>query len=146
MQKAAPAVLVTPRGLAETQEGGPNVEKSGEALLIVSDPCYPKAVARATEAADSASEPVQAAIEAAVTMAEVNLEGARAALWRLQADWETLAIMEERLGGEPIQAALRIGAAIHLARAELSSPTPQLHRLLPEMMEWLGRRELSAAD
>jgi hypothetical protein len=123
------------------------VKESREALLIVPDACYPKAVARATEAADSSSEPVQAAIEAAVTMAEVDPEGARMALWRLQTDWETLAMMEERLGGEPTQAALRLGAAIQLARAELASPTPQLRdRLIPEMMEWLGRRELSPAE
>jgi hypothetical protein len=120
--------------------------ESREALLIVSDACYPNAVARATEAADRSSEPVRAAIEAAVTMAEIDLEGARAALWRLQTDWETLALIEAGLGGEPTQAALGIGAAIHLARAELASPTPQLRRLLPEMMEWLGRRQLSAAD
>jgi hypothetical protein len=116
------------------------------ALLVVPDACYPSAVARATEAADSSSEPVQAAIEAAVKMAEVDPEGARMALWRLQTDWETLEIMEERLGGEPTLAALRIGAAIQLARAELASPAPQLWRLMPEMLEWLGRRELSAAD
>jgi hypothetical protein len=122
------------------------VEESREALLIVPNAGYPNAVARATAAADSSSEPVQAAIEAAMAMAEVNLEGARAALWRLQRDWETLALMEERLDGEPVQAVLRIGAAIHLARAGLASPTPQLHRLLPEVMEWLGRRQLSAAD
>ncbi|HET6999289.1 MAG TPA: hypothetical protein VFI03_11940 [Solirubrobacterales bacterium] len=117
-----------------------------EALLIVPDTCYPNAVARATEAADHSSEPVRAALEAAVEMAEVDLEGARIALWRLQTDWETLSVMEERLGGEPTQAALRIGAVIHLARVELSSPTPELRRLLPELMEWLGRRELSTAD
>ena len=122
------------------------MSESRETLLAVPDTCYPRAVARATEAADSSSEPVRAAIEAAVAMAEVDPEGARAALWRLQADWETLALMEERLGGEPTQAALKIGAAIQMARAELASPSPQLRRLLPEMMEWLGRRELSAAE
>jgi hypothetical protein len=79
-------------------------------------------------------------------MAEVDPEGARLALWRLQTDWETLALIEAGLGGEPTQAALKIGAAIQLARAELASPTPQLRRLLPEMMEWLGRRKLSAAE
>jgi hypothetical protein len=117
-----------------------------ETLLIVRDVCYPNAVARATDAADRSSEPVQAAIEAAVEMAEVDPEGARAALWRLQTDWETLNIMEERLGGEPTQAALRIGGAIHLARAELASPAPQLRRLLLELTEWFGGRQLSAAD
>ena len=117
-----------------------------EALLTAADACYPRAVARATAAADRATEPVQAAVETVVEMAELDPEGARMALWRLQTDWETLQRMEERLGGEPTQAALRIGGAIQLARAELASPTPQLDRLLPEMMEWLGRRELSAAD
>ncbi|HEV7482325.1 MAG TPA: hypothetical protein VGO13_04430 [Solirubrobacterales bacterium] len=123
------------------------MRKSREALLIVSDACYPNAVARATAAADSSSEPVLAAVEAVVTMAEVDPEGTRMGLWRLQTDWETLALMEERLGGEPTQAALKIGAAIQLARAELASPSPQLRqRLIPEMMEWLGRRQLSTAE
>jgi hypothetical protein len=122
------------------------MEKSRAALLVVADAYYPDAVARATEAADRASEPVQAAIEAALAMAEVDPEGARLALWRLQTDWETLALIEAGLGGEPTQAALKIGAAIQLARAELASPTPQLHRLLPEMMEWLGRRQLSPVE
>jgi hypothetical protein len=122
------------------------MRKSREALLIVPDRFYSNAVARAAAAADSSSDPILAAIEAAVTMAEVDQEGARVALWRLQTDWETLAAMERRLGGEPTQAALKIGAAIQLARAELASPSPQLRqRLIPEIMEWLGRRELSAA-
>jgi hypothetical protein len=122
------------------------VEESREAPLMVADAYYPDAVARATQAADRSSEPVQAAIEAAVAMAEVDPEGARLALWQLQTDWETLALMEAALGGEPTQAALKIGAAIQLARAELASPTPQLRRLLPEMMEWLGLRKLSTAE
>jgi hypothetical protein len=119
------------------------VNESREALLIVPDVCYPDAVARAFEAADHSSEPVLAGVEAVVAMAELNPEGARAALWRLQTDWKTLKRLEEHVGGEPTQAALRIGAAIHLARAELASPAPQLRRRLPELMEWLGRRELS---
>jgi hypothetical protein len=121
--------------------------ESREPLLIVSDVCYPNAVARATAAADGSSEPVLAAVEAVVTMAEVDPEATREGLWRLQADWKTLALMEERLGGEPTQAALRIGAAIHLARARLASPSPRLReRLVPEIMEWLGSRELSTAE
>ena len=59
---------------------------------------------------------------------------------------KTLKRLERGLGGDPTRAALRIGATIHLARAELSSPAPQLRRRLPEMMEWLGRRQLSAAE
>ena len=122
------------------------MQKSREALLIVPDPCYPDAVARIFAAADDAAEPVRAGVEAVVTMAELNPEGARAALWRLQADWMALQCLEEHVGGEPTRAALGIGAAIHLARAELALPQPQLRRRLPELLEWLGRRELSAAE
>jgi hypothetical protein len=122
------------------------VKEAREALLIVPDVCYPDAVARAFEAADHSAEPVRAGVEAVIAMAELNPEGARAALWRLQTDWTTLKRLEERVGGEPTQAALRIGAAIHLARAELASPAPQLRQRLPELLEWLGRRELSTAE
>jgi len=120
--------------------------KSREALLVVPDPCYSDAVAQAMEAADRSTEPVRAGVEAVLKMAELNPEGARAALWRLQTDWKTLERLEEHVGGEPAQATLRIGAAIHLARAELSSPAPQLRQRLPELMEWLGRRQLSTVD
>jgi hypothetical protein len=122
------------------------VRESREALLIAPDVCYPNAVDRAFKAADRSPEPVQAGIEAAIAMAELNPEGARVALWRLQTDWTTLKRLEERLGGEPTQAALRIGAALHLARAELASPAPQLRRRLPELLEWLGRRQLSTVE
>jgi hypothetical protein len=122
------------------------VRESREALLIVPDACYPDAVARVFKAVEHSPEPVRAGAEAMVAMAELNPAGARAALWRLQTDWTTLDRLEERLGGEPTQAALRIGAAIQLARAELASPAPQLRRRLPELMEWLGQRELSAAE
>jgi hypothetical protein len=122
------------------------VEKSREVLLIVSDRCYPDALARVFDRAGRSDEPVRTCVESLVRMAELNPKGARAALWRLQRDWKTLKRLERGLGGDPTQAALRIGATIHLARAELGSPEPQLRRRLPEMMEWLGRRQLSAAD
>jgi hypothetical protein len=121
--------------------------ESREALLTVPDACYPNAVAQAFDAADRSREPVQAGVEAALAMAELNPEGARTALWKLQGDWETLKQLEERLGGEPTQAALRVGAAIHFSRAALAStPAPQLRGRLPELMELLGRRELSTVD
>jgi hypothetical protein len=113
------------------------VAESRETLLVVSEPSYPNAVARALKAADRSSEPVKAGVEAVIEMAEEDPEGARAALWGLQTDWRTLRRLEERVGGNPTLATLRIGAAIHLARAELASPTPQLRRRLPELMEWL---------
>jgi multidrug resistance efflux pump len=111
---------------------------SGEALLAVEDVYYPDALARAFAAADRSPEPVQAGIEAAIEMAELDPHAAVAALWRLQADWKTLARLEEGVGGERTRATMRIGAAIHLARAELSSPTPQLRSRLPELLEWLA--------
>ncbi len=109
-----------------------------ETAAVAVDSCYPDAIARAREAADRASDPVMAAVEMAITLAERNPEGARMALWRLQADWETLKELERGLGSEPTWAALRIGAVIQLARAELASPAPQLRRLLPEILAWLS--------
>jgi hypothetical protein len=117
-----------------------------EALLIVPDLYYPDAVARTLEAAHLAPEPVRAGVEAAVAMAELNPEGARAALWRLLTDWQMLKLLEQCVGGAPTEAALRIGAAIQIARAELASPAPQPRRLLPELMEWLGRRQPQVAN
>lgn len=121
------------------------MSESRETLLVVHDQCYPGAVARALEAAEHSPEPVKASVEAMIAMAEQDPEAVRAALWRLQTDWRMLQRIEEHVGGEPTQAALRIGAAIHLARAELSSPAPQLRRRLPELMEWLGGCERDAA-
>jgi hypothetical protein len=107
-------------------------------MAVAVDGCYASAVTRAFEAADESDEPILGAVEAVIAMAEANPEGARAALWRLQGDWETLERLDERVGGERTRAALRIGAAIQLARAELASPMPQLRRRLPELMELLG--------
>lgn len=120
--------------------------KSRGTLRIVPDPDYPGALFDQLVAAARSEEPVQACVEAMVAMAEPDPQGARTALWRLQADWTTLKRLERGLGGDPTQAALRIGATIQLARAELNSPTPQLRRRLPEIMEWLGRRQLSTAE
>ena len=117
------------------------MRESRETLLAVSDRCYPDSVARALDAADHSPEPVRAGVEAVIEMAERNPEGARAALWRLQSDWATLERLEEHVGGDSTLATLRIGAAIHLARAELASPAPQLRSRLPELMEWLGHPE-----
>jgi hypothetical protein len=119
------------------------VRKTKETLAAVSEARYPTAVAQALAAAESAPEPERAGVEAVVVLAELDPEGARTALWRLQSDWATLQRLEEHVGGEPDLATLRVGAAIHLARSELASPAPQLRERLPELMEWLGR---SATD
>jgi len=115
-------------------------------MAVGADGCYANSVSRAFEAADESVDPVQGGIEAAIAMAEGDPEGARMVLWRLQGDWETLERLDERVGGEPTLAALRVGAAIHLARAELASPTPQLRQRLPQLLQLLGRRQMSTAD
>ena len=121
------------------------MRKGRERLLIVPDERYDVAFAQVCAAADRAPEPLRAGVEAIVAIAELSPERAREALWRLQGDWETLKLLEPHVGGSATQAALRLGAAIQLARAELASPTPRLRQRMPELMEWLGRRDLSAA-
>jgi hypothetical protein len=120
--------------------------QAAEAMAAVVEGCYTSAVSRAFEAADSSSDPVRSGVEAAVAMAEINPVGARAVLWRLQGDARAWEMMEEILGGKRTQAAMRIGAALQIARAELMSPTPQLKGRLPELMEWLGQRELHLVE
>ena len=119
------------------------MRKSRERLLAVPDERYETAFAQVCEAVDQAPEPLRAGVEAIVEIAELNPEGAREALWRLQGDWETLKLLEPHVGGSSTQAALRLGAAIQLARAELASPTPRLRQRMPELMEWLGPRDSS---
>ena len=114
-----------------------------ERLLIVPDDRYEVAFAQVCEAADRAPEPLRAGVEAIVAIAELNPEGAREALWRLQGDWETLKLLEPHIDGNSTQAALRLGAAIQLARTELASPAPRLRQRMPELMEWLGQHDLA---
>lgn len=116
-----------------------------ERPLVAADDRYADALVEVYQAASRAAEPVRAGVEALVDIAELlDPADASAGLWRLQTDCKTLTLVEPYVGGEPTQAALRIGAAIHLARAELASPEPRLRRRLPEILEWLGQRQLSA--
>ena len=77
-------------------------------------------------------------LESLVELSETDPGAARQALWRLQADWPALERLEREVGGEPEQAAMRVGAAIHLARAELASPAPHLRQRLPELRQLLS--------
>lgn len=107
-------------------------------LLVSADRCYADSVEEAIEAHDLSDEdPIRDGIAVAVEMAASDPEAARKILWRLQGDWRTLERLQERLGGEPTRAALQIGGAIQLARSELTSPSPQLDRILPEVLAWL---------
>ena len=118
------------------------MSKGRERLLIVADDRYAEGWAEVYDAADTAPDQLQAGVEAIVEIAEEDPEGAREGLWRLQADWKTRKLLERYIGGDPDLAALRLGAAIQIARTELISPTPQLRRRLPELMRWLGRPTL----
>jgi hypothetical protein len=110
-------------------------------MLALVESCYSVVVAQALEIADRSPDPVQNGIEAAIAMAELDPIAARAVLFRLLGDWNTLERLEEHVGGEPTKATLQVGAAIQSARAELASPAPELRRLLPELLEWLGSGE-----
>jgi hypothetical protein len=77
------------------------------------------------------------ALEELVELSEADPDAARQALWRLQGDWPKLEQLERQLGGEPEQAALRVGAAIQMARAELASPAPHLRQRLPQLLQLL---------
>ncbi len=119
------------------------MRKSRERLLVVPDDRYDNAFAEIYDAADRAPDQLRAGVEAIVALAELDPEEAREGLWRLQADWKTRELLEPHIGGGPDQAALRLGAAIQVARSELASPEPQLRQRLPELMRWLGRGGLS---
>lgn len=109
-----------------------------EALLDTVDRFYEDPVGAAIEVPDSAlAESVRLCLEVVVTMAEADPDGARAVLWRLQGDRRTLERLQELLGATPTRATLRLGAVIHLLRAELAQPDPNLRKLLPEILAWL---------
>lgn len=111
--------------------------ESRETLAIVEGDCPPGGAAAVLEAANGCDDPLRRSLEAMVELSEADATAARRMLWRLQADWPTLAQLERQVGGDPVQAALRVGAAIQLARAELSSSAPDLRGRLPELLELL---------
>lgn len=117
------------------------MRESRETLAVVEGACPCGGVAGAMEAASATADPLRTGLEAMVELSEEDAEAARQALWRLQADWPTLERLEHQIGGDPVQAALRVGAAIQLARAELGSPAPHLRGRLPELLELLGATE-----
>jgi hypothetical protein len=120
------------------------LRESKERLPIVPDDRYAVAFFEVYEAADRAldhrhADQLRAGLEAVVAIAEENPAFAREGLLRLQGDWRALELLEPHVGGAPEQAAMRIGAAIQVARAELASAQPQLRQRVPELMRWLGR-------
>jgi hypothetical protein len=82
-------------------------------------------------------ERIRAGLEAAIELAETDPAAARVALIELRGDHETLARVEEWLGGEPRRATFGLGAALQAAAGELASATPDLRSRLPELLRWL---------
>jgi hypothetical protein len=96
-------------------------------------------VKRATAAAKEAgpANRVRAGLTALIDAAEADPAAARSALVELRGDHFRLARIEAWLGGDPDRATFGLGAAIQLAETELSSPDPDLDRLVPELLRWL---------
>lgn len=96
-------------------------------------------VKRATAAAEVAApgDRVRAGLMALIEAAETDPAAARSALVELRGDHLRLARVEAWLGGDPDRATFGLGAAIQLAETELSSPDPDLDRLVPELLRWL---------
>jgi hypothetical protein len=83
---------------------------------------------------------VRDAVEMAIEIAEIDKPGARAAIWELRGELETLRRMEACLNMSPERATLAMGAALQLAEAELASPEPSLRRCTEEALRWLEGR------
>ena len=113
--------------------------KGRERLALVPDNRYANAYADVYAHAERSRDSLQAGVEAIVAIAELNPRDAREGLWKLQGDWQAWELLERHVSGGPNQVALRLGAAIQVARSELASPNPQLRQRLPELLEWLGR-------
>jgi hypothetical protein len=97
--------------------------------------CVKRAAAAAEEAPPE--HRVRAGLEALVAVAETDLAAARLTLRQLRADHRRLGRLEIWLGGNPARATFGLGAAIQLADTELATPTPDLERIVPELLRWL---------
>lgn len=93
-------------------------------------------VLAATEDASPADR-LRAGVEAVVELAELDPGGTNEALAALRVDAATLQRLERGLGLSPERATLALGAAIQLARVELSSSEPDLRGRMPELLRWL---------
>jgi hypothetical protein len=80
---------------------------------------------------------LRAGVEAVIELAELDPEGTNEALAALRVDVATLRRLEGGLSLAPERATLALGAAIQLARTELSSAEPDLRGRAPELLRWL---------
>ncbi|HSS05408.1 MAG TPA: hypothetical protein VLK89_09545 [Solirubrobacterales bacterium] len=107
--------------------------------LLVEGPLDEEIVERATAAAEEAPPEcrVRAGLEVLIDTAETDPTAARSALLELRADQLRLRQVEAWLGGDPDRATFGLGAAIQLAVTELTRDDPDLHRLIPDLLNWL---------
>jgi len=90
----------------------------------------------ATEEAPPESR-VRAGLEVLIGMAETDPTAARSALLEFRTDHLRQSRLEAWLGGDPQRATFSLGAAIQLADNELTSSSPNLEALVPDLLRWL---------
>jgi len=115
------------------------MEEGRELATVVDGRLDERLVERVLSAAEGApaKERVRAGVEAVIAIAELDPGGANEALAILRTDSVTLERLEGGLDLPPKTATLALGAALQLARAELSSGDPDLGSRLPELLCWL---------
>jgi hypothetical protein len=113
--------------------------ESRELTLVVAGRLDERLVERALEAAAESppEERVRNGLDAMIDIVELDPDEAREALWTLQGERGALERLESCLDLGGRKATLALGAAIQLARAELSSPDPDLRSRTPELLRWL---------
>lgn len=90
----------------------------------------------ATEGAPPESK-VRAGLEVLIGMAETDPTAARSALLEFRTDHLRQGRLEAWLGGDPQRATFSLGAAIQLVDNELTSSSPNLEALVPDLLRWL---------
>lgn len=117
------------------------MEEGRELAVVLDSRLDERLVERVLSAAEEApaEERLRAGVEAVVAIAELDPEGTNEALAVLRTDPVALERLEKGLGLSPKSATLALGAALQLARAELSSADPDLGSRLPELLRWLER-------
>ena len=115
------------------------MEEGREPAAVLDGRLDERLIERVLSAAEDAplKERVRAGVEAVLEFAEGDPGGTREALWVLQGDPLAMQSLERGLSLDPKRATLALGAAIQLARAELSSADPDLRGRLPELLRWL---------
>jgi hypothetical protein len=115
------------------------MEEGREVAAVLDGRLDERLVERILSAAEEApaEERIRAGLDAVVEIADLDPEGTREALWALQGDPLAMQGLERGLGLGPKRSTLALGAAIQVARAELSLARPDLRSRVPELLRWL---------